>query len=152
MWITAERCMMKGSEMMMKLFERCERDADDPPWDQRRSPEACYRGCGAASGSWEGFWRHTPDGAYGTHPAAEASAAHYLTQSKCCMFSTTLHMYFYPHWPLQSTAKPNFLTYGLTTYNRLKDSYSYNTCEIKRWTYSNSLNLNTSSQVNLKRA
>ena len=45
----------------------------DPPWDRPSSPEACYRGCGGASGSWEGFGRRTPDGAYGTRPAAEAS-------------------------------------------------------------------------------
>ncbi len=58
----------------------------DPPWDRPSSPEACYRGCGGASGSWEGFARRTPDGAYGTHPAVEANTAHYQTESKYCMF------------------------------------------------------------------
>ena len=54
----------------------------DPPWDRPSSPEACYRGCGGASGSWEGFVKGTPDGAYGTHPAVKANAAHYQGQSR----------------------------------------------------------------------
>lgn len=54
----------------------------DPPWDWPRSPEACYDGCLVALGSWEGFVRHTLDGAYGIHPAVEGSTAHYHTQSK----------------------------------------------------------------------
>lgn len=58
----------------------------DPPRDWPSSPEACYRGYGGASGSWEGFVRGTPDGAYGTHPAVEANAAHYQRQSHELMF------------------------------------------------------------------
>lgn len=49
----------------------------DSLWDRPSSPEACYCGLGGASGSWEEFARRTPDGAYGTHPAVEASTAHY---------------------------------------------------------------------------
>ncbi len=59
----------------------------DPPWDLPSSPEACYHGCGGASGSWEEFVRRTPDGAYGTRPAVETSTAHYQTESKYYIIS-----------------------------------------------------------------
>lgn len=81
---------MKGTVAMMKQIQRCDRLAADPPWDLLRSPETCYCSCGEASGSWEGFWRHTPDGAYGTHPAVETRTAHYLPESKCCVSFRTL--------------------------------------------------------------
>lgn len=65
-------------------MEMCEDCLVDPPWDWPCSPEACYCGCGGASGSWEGFVRRTPDGAYGTHPAVEVSTVHY--QTEFCIF------------------------------------------------------------------
>lgn len=55
---------------------------------------ACYCGCGAAVGSWEGFWRHRLDGAYGTHPAVDERTAYWLTHVQYCMFFTTLSKYF----------------------------------------------------------
>ena len=67
-------------------MERCEECVDDPPWDRPSSPEACYHGCGGASGSWEEFAKRTPDGAYGTHPAVGPNTAHYQAESKCFMF------------------------------------------------------------------
>lgn len=62
--------------LMMKLTERCEEHAGDPPGDRPSPPGACCCGCGGASGRWEGFGRRTPDGACGTRPAAEANTAH----------------------------------------------------------------------------
>lgn len=61
----------------MKCEEMCEERVVDSLRDPPRSPEACYCGGGGALGSWEAFVRRTPDGAYGTHPAAEANTAHY---------------------------------------------------------------------------
>lgn len=51
----------------------------DPPRDGLSSPEACYCGCEGALGSWEGFVRRTPNGAYGTRPAVEANTVQYQT-------------------------------------------------------------------------
>lgn len=70
--ITAGTWMMKGNKPLMKWRERQKERVVDSPRDLPGSPEACYRGCGGAWGSWEEFARRTPDGAYGTRPAVGA--------------------------------------------------------------------------------
>lgn len=64
----------------------CEQYVSISPGSRLDSPEVCYCGCGWALGSWVGFARHTPGGAYGTHPAVEAITAHYCTESRSVNF------------------------------------------------------------------